>query len=69
MRATAFGSAIGVGRVGSIVGPTVIGLMLATAADARSVYLWCLAPVGLGMLAVALLKRQNAPTPQPVVAV
>ena len=43
MRATGLGWALGVGRVGSIVGPTVIGLMLATAADARSVYLCMLA--------------------------
>ncbi len=69
MRATGLGWALGVGRVGSIVGPTVIGIMLATAADARSVYLWCLAPVAMGMLAVALLQRQHAPARQPVAAV
>ena len=42
--------------------------MLATAADARSVYLWCLAPVAIGMLAVALLQRQHAPAARPVAA-
>ena len=67
MRATGLGWALGVGRVGSIVGPTIIGVMLATA-DARSVYLWCLAPIAMGMLAVALLKRQSAPAPRPVTA-
>ena len=67
MRATGLGWALGVGRVGSIIGPTIIGLMLATA-DARSVYLWCLAPIFVGMLAVALLKRQTTPVPQPVIA-
>ena len=66
MRATGLGWALGVGRVGSIVGPTIVGLMLATAADARSVYLWCLLPIALGMAAVALLKRRTAPAPQPV---
>ena len=66
MRATGLGWALGVGRVGSIVGPTIIGLMLASAADARSVYLWCLAPILFGMVAVALLKRRAAPAPQPV---
>jgi len=66
MRATGLGWALGVGRVGSIVGPTIIGLMLASAADARSVYLWCLAPISVGMLAVALLKRQAAPAREPV---
>ncbi|HUQ51497.1 MAG TPA: MFS transporter [Gammaproteobacteria bacterium] len=67
MRATGLGWALGVGRVGSIVGPTILGLMLATA-DARSVYIWCLAPISIGMLAVALLKRQATPVPQPVTA-
>jgi AAHS family 4-hydroxybenzoate transporter-like MFS transporter len=67
MRATGLGWALGVGRVGSIIGPTIIGLMLATA-DARSVYLWCLAPILVGMLAVALLKRQTVAVPRPVTA-
>jgi AAHS family 4-hydroxybenzoate transporter-like MFS transporter len=66
MRATGLGWALGVGRVGSIVGPTIGGLMLATAADARSVYLACIAPVLIGMAAIALLKRQTVPAPQPV---
>ena len=66
MRATGLGWALGVGRVGSIVGPTIVGLMLATASDARSVYLWCLAPIALGMAAVALLKRRAAPAARTV---
>lgn len=66
MRATGLGWALGVGRVGSIVGPTIIGLMLASAADARSVYLWCLAPISVGLIAVALLKRRAAPSSEPV---
>jgi MFS transporter, AAHS family, 4-hydroxybenzoate transporter len=66
MRATGLGWALGVGRVGSIVGPTIIGLMLASAADARSVYLWCLAPITVGLMAVALLKRRAAPSSEPV---
>jgi AAHS family 4-hydroxybenzoate transporter-like MFS transporter len=63
MRATGLGWALGVGRVGSIVGPTIGGIMLATAADARSVYLGCVIPVLLGMAAVALLKRRTMPVP------
>jgi len=66
IRATGLGWALGVGRIGSIVGPTIVGLMLATAADARSVYLWCLLPISIGMAAVALLKRRAAPARQPV---
>ena len=35
MRSTGLGWALGVGRVGSIVGPTIGGLMLATVADPK----------------------------------
>jgi AAHS family 4-hydroxybenzoate transporter-like MFS transporter len=68
MRATGLGWALGVGRVGSIVGPAIGGFVLATAADPRSVYLGCIVPVLLGMVAIALLKRQATPAPQPATA-
>lgn len=58
IRSTGLGWALGIGRVGSIVGPTIGGLMLATAADARSVYLVCIVPALIGIAAVALLQRQ-----------
>jgi len=64
MRATGLGWALGVGRVGSIVGPTVGGIMLATAADPRSVYLGCVVPVLAGMVAVVALSRRRKPAPQ-----
>ena len=68
MRSTGLGWALGVGRVGSIVGPTIGGLMLASAEDARSVYIVCVVPVLVGMIAIALLKRQTAPARQPLPA-
>jgi AAHS family 4-hydroxybenzoate transporter-like MFS transporter len=68
MRATGLGWALGVGRIGSIVGPAIGGLIVATADDARLVYLGCIAPVLIGMVSVALLKRHAAPAPHPVVA-
>lgn len=68
MRATGLGWALGIGRVGSIVGPTIGGIMLTTAADPRSVYLGCIIPVLVGMAAVALLKHQAAPARSPVAA-
>jgi AAHS family 4-hydroxybenzoate transporter-like MFS transporter len=68
MRATGLGWALGVGRVGSIIGPSIGGLVLATAADPRIVYLGCIAPVLIGMAAVALLSRQTAPARQPATA-
>ncbi len=68
MRATGLGWALGIGRVGSIVGPTIGGIIVATADDARLVYLGCIVPVVIGMAAVAMLKRQTAPAAQPVAA-
>jgi AAHS family 4-hydroxybenzoate transporter-like MFS transporter len=68
MRATGLGWALGVGRVGSIIGPTIGGIVVATAADARSVYLGCIVPVLIGMAAVALLKRTTTRAPQTVTA-
>ena len=58
MRSTGLGWALGVGRVGSIIGPAIGGLMLASAHDPRSVYLVCIAPSVVGIAAVALLKRR-----------
>ncbi len=61
IRSTGLGWALGVGRVGSIVGPTIGGIALANAADARSVYLFCIVPTVIGIVAVALLKRRAEP--------
>jgi MFS transporter, AAHS family, 4-hydroxybenzoate transporter len=60
MRSTGLGWALGVGRVGSIVGPAIGGLMLATH-DPRSVYLVCIVPSIVGIAAVALLKWRARP--------
>jgi AAHS family 4-hydroxybenzoate transporter-like MFS transporter len=60
MRSTGLGWALGVGRVGSIVGPTVGGWLLATASNPRSVYAVCIVPVLIGMASIALLKRQSS---------
>jgi MFS transporter, AAHS family, 4-hydroxybenzoate transporter len=66
IRSTGLGWALGVGRVGSIVGPAIGGVMLATAEDPRSVYLVCIVPTVIGIIAVALLKRSAAPVAQTV---
>jgi AAHS family 4-hydroxybenzoate transporter-like MFS transporter len=60
MRSTGLGWALGVGRVGSIAGPTIGGLMLATGLDAKHVYLVCIVPALVGAAAVALLPRRAA---------
>jgi AAHS family 4-hydroxybenzoate transporter-like MFS transporter len=65
IRATGLGWALGIGRVGSIVGPAIGGIALASAADARSVYLACIVPAAIGIVAVALLKRLANPVVEP----
>lgn len=66
MRSTGLGWALGIGRVGSIVGPTIGGLMLATATDARSVYLVCIVPALIGFAAIALLRWRAGTVAEPV---
>jgi AAHS family 4-hydroxybenzoate transporter-like MFS transporter len=61
IRSTGLGWALGVGRVGSIIGPTVGGLMLKAAVDARQIYLFCVAPALIGALCVALLRWRASP--------
>lgn len=63
MRSTGLGWALGVGRVGSIVGPTIGGYVLASAADPRSAYLVCIIPAIVGAVCAALL-RWRAPVPR-----
>jgi AAHS family 4-hydroxybenzoate transporter-like MFS transporter len=63
MRSTGLGWALGVGRVGSIVGPKIGGYVLASAADPRSAYLVCIGPAVAGAVCVALL-RWRAPEPR-----
>lgn len=66
MRSTGLGWALGVGRVGSIVGPTIGGLMIATVADPKSVYLVCIVPALVGAASVALLRWRAGRMPEPV---
>jgi len=61
IRSTGLGWALGMGRIGSIVGPAVGGWLLATAANPRSVYAVCVIPIAIGMAAVALLMKYSRP--------
>jgi MFS family permease len=69
MRSTGLGWALGMGRIGSIVGPAVGGLMLASGLDAKHVYLVCIVPALVGAVSVVLLRWRTSPLPQPVRAV
>jgi AAHS family 4-hydroxybenzoate transporter-like MFS transporter len=61
IRSTGLGWALGIGRIGSIVGPTIGGLMLAAHVDPRRLYLLCIVPALIGALAVAGLWRRPIP--------
>ena len=61
IRSTGLGWGLGIGRIGSIIGPSVGGWLLATAANPRSVYAVCVVPVVIGMAAVALLMKYSRP--------
>jgi AAHS family 4-hydroxybenzoate transporter-like MFS transporter len=65
MRSTGLGWALGIGRVGSIVGPAVGGVMLATGLDPRTIYLACIAPALIGAACVALLRWRARLPPAP----
>jgi MFS transporter, AAHS family, 4-hydroxybenzoate transporter len=56
IRSTGLGWALGIGRVGSIIGPAVGGVMLTTGFDARHLYLFCIVPALIGAIAIALLR-------------
>ena len=65
IRSTGLGWALGIGRVGSIVGPSVGGYLLATGLDAKHVYLACVGPALIGSACIALLRWQPGAQPAP----
>jgi AAHS family 4-hydroxybenzoate transporter-like MFS transporter len=56
-RSTGVGWAIGIGRVGSIVGPLIGGMMLASGVNARSLFVAAAVPALLASLAAFALAR------------
>jgi AAHS family 4-hydroxybenzoate transporter-like MFS transporter len=63
IRATGVGWALAVGRVGSIVGPVVGGILLSTHVDIRTIFLFAAIPPLVA--AAAYLAMGRAPTLQP----
>ena len=54
-RSTGIGWAMGVGRIGSIVGPTVGAALIAAGMDARTIFLLMIVPTGLAVLTLGVL--------------
>jgi len=59
MRATGVGWALGFGRIGSIVGPMAVGLLVAKAWPVSAIYLSLAFPAAAATLFVALLARRR----------
>jgi AAHS family 4-hydroxybenzoate transporter-like MFS transporter len=60
IRSTGVGWALGVGRVGSIIGPAVAGVLLTMEVSLRDIFLLSAVPALLGALAAALLPSPRA---------
>jgi AAHS family 4-hydroxybenzoate transporter-like MFS transporter len=63
IRATGVGWALAVGRIGSIVGPSVGGILLSTRVDIRTIFLFAAVPPLVA--AAAYLAMGRAPTLEP----
>lgn len=63
IRSTGVGWALGVGRIGSIIGPVTGGLLLGAGWSAQSVVLAAVVPALLASVAVFALRRHGAPVP------
>ena len=61
IRSTGLGWGLGIGRIGSIVGPGVGGLLLATGLDAKHLYFVCIVPAVVAATAVALMRWRVSP--------
>lgn len=59
MRSTGVGWASGMGRIGSIIGPVVAGLMLATGVSVSGLLCISALPAGIGSVAAFALARQK----------
>jgi AAHS family 4-hydroxybenzoate transporter-like MFS transporter len=58
MRATGVGWALGVGRLGSIIGPFVVGYLLSLAVDVPTIFLLSAVPALLAAVAYLMIGRR-----------
>ena len=61
IRSTGIGSALAVGRLGSVAGPVVGGALLAQGADLRSLFLVAALPAVIAALAMLVLRWARHP--------
>jgi AAHS family 4-hydroxybenzoate transporter-like MFS transporter len=58
MRATGVGWALGIGRIGSIIGPYVVGYLLSLAVDVRTIFVLSAIPALVAAVAYLLIGRR-----------
>jgi AAHS family 4-hydroxybenzoate transporter-like MFS transporter len=71
IRGTGLGWALGVGRIGTIIGPTLAGILLATGIATPKLFILSAIPVAIGAVAAFVLtgiRRRQAATQSTVVA-
>jgi MFS family permease len=59
MRATGIGSALGVGRIGSIAGPLIGGAMVKSGLPVEQIYLLAVVPPVISTIAIVTLWRRS----------
>jgi MFS transporter, AAHS family, 4-hydroxybenzoate transporter len=73
MRSTGVGWALGIGRIGSIIGPTLGGLLLVGGVETRRIFWMAAIPVLMGtvaafMIAIAQERQRRGLEPDPVIS-
>ncbi|WP_043779809.1 MFS transporter [Rhodococcus sp. JVH1] len=77
MRSTGIGWAYGIGRVGSVIGPAIGGLMLSSGMSSKAIFMFASVPAATAAVSLALLGlvtlskrtgREELPLPEPAAA-
>jgi MFS transporter, AAHS family, 4-hydroxybenzoate transporter len=69
IRATGVGWALGIGRIGSIIGPVIGGAALSAHLGLREIFLWAALPAIGAAIAILLLGRWTRPAVAPSAAI
>lgn len=64
VRATGVGWAMGIGRIGSIAGPSIGALLIAAGMDARTIFMLTIVPTALAVVTLAVMSARNRRRPR-----
>jgi AAHS family 4-hydroxybenzoate transporter-like MFS transporter len=68
IRATGIGWALGVGRIGAVIGPAVGGILVGAGFAPANVFLANVVPAVIGVIAIALFNLRHAAASEAAVA-